>query len=203
MKIEEKIIAEAQRLFNTAGIVSDNEDSILILGLETTPERDLDDFYRDEDGVFQILGFEKHVRPRLDSLVSFLQEQGLKAEILGHCGYPNGEVLNLKQQAVAAGLGMWGKNAMVLHPQFGLWLRLMTVKIAGTMLSTTGPGRNSHTENPLCKDCTACIDACPLGILEPYYLRDIGNCLASTSKWPQPGKTECCDLCWKACPVGR
>ena len=97
MKIEEEIIAEAQKLFDAAGIVSDGEDSILILGLATTPERDLDDFCRDEDGAFQISGFEKRVKPRLDSLIASLRGQGLSAEIFGWCGYPQGDRLNLKQ----------------------------------------------------------------------------------------------------------
>lgn len=203
MKIEEEIIGEAQRLFDTAGITSYGEDSILVLGMVTSPKRDLDDFLRDKKGEFRIYGFELHARPKLVSLVSFIREKGLSAEIFGWCGYPPGEKLNLKQQAVAAGLGGWGKNAMLLHPRFGSWLRLMSVKVVGSVLSTTSPGTDSHSENPLCKDCTACIDACPLGILEPYYMRDSSSCLASTSKFPQPGKIVCCDRCWTVCPVGQ
>ena len=199
MGIEEERIAEAQRFFDAAGIVSEGEDSILIMGLATTPERDLDEFLRDKNDRFIIRGFEKHVKPRLDSLVNFLQERGLSAEIFGWCGYPQGDRLNLKQQAVAARLGMWGKNAMVLHPRFGPWLRLMSVKIVGTALSPTGPGMDSHDENPVCKDCTACIDTCPLGILEPYYLRDRNSCLADTSG--KRGKVVGCDRCWTVCPV--
>ena len=97
MKSEERIITESQRLFDAAGIVPDGEDSILILGLATTTERDLDDFFRDKDGALQIRGFETHVQPRLDSLVSFLREKGLSAEILGQGGYPLRGELNLKQ----------------------------------------------------------------------------------------------------------
>lgn len=203
MIIEKEIIAKAQSLFDAAGIASYGKDSIIILGMVTSPERDLDDFLRDEKGVFQIRGFEIHAKSNLVSLVSFVQERGLSAEILGWCGYPPGGELNLKQQAVAAGLGRWGKNAMLLHPRFGLWLRLMSVRVVGYNLSPTGPGKDSHSENPLCQGCTACIDACPLGILEPYYLRDISNCLANIKRSRQPGKIECCDLCWKACPVGQ
>ena len=203
MKIENEIIAEAQGLFDAVGVTSYGKDSILILGLATSPERDLDDFLRDDNGVFKLHGFEVHVKSKLTSLVSFIRERGVSAEILGWCGYPAGEELNLKRQAVAAGLGNWGKNAMLLHPQFGPWLRLMSVKVDGSSLSTTGPGKDSHSENPLCKDCTACIEACPLGILKPYYLRDSNNCLAHTDKFPQPGKLVCCDRCWTACPVGQ
>jgi len=203
MTIEKEIITEAQRLFDAVGVTPYGRDSLLILGLVTTPERDLDDFFRDEDGVVRLRGFEAHTQPRLDSLIHFIQKQGLSAEILGRCGYPRGEELNLKQHAVAAGLGRWGKNSLVLHPQFGPWLRLMAVKVVGATLSPTDSGRDSHKESPLCKDCTACIDACPLSILEPYYLRDRSSCQANFSNLSQRGKLVCCDRCLVVCPVGN
>lgn len=203
MNIEKEIVAEAQRLFDVAGITPYAGDSLLILGLVTTPERDLDDFFRDADGVFRLRGFKVHVQPRLDSLIHFIWEHGLAAEIWGPCGYPRGEELNLKQQAVAAGLGRWGKNSLILHSQFGPWLRLMAVKVMGVALAPTGPGRDSHKENPLCKNCNACVDACPLGILEPYYLRDRNSCRAEVSKLTQTGKLVTCDRCLVVCPVGR
>jgi epoxyqueuosine reductase QueG len=203
MKVEKKIVAEAQRLFDVVGVTPYGRDSLLILGLVTTPQHDLDDFLRDEDGAFRLHGFEVHAQPRLDLLTHFIREQGLEAEIWGPHGYPQGKELNLKQQAVAAGLGMWGKNSLMLHPQFGPWLRLMAVKVIGASLSPTGPGRDSHEENPLCKDCTTCIEACPEGILEPYYLRDRSSCRAEVSKLTQKGKLIACDQCWVVCPIGR
>ena len=202
-EIEKEIIAEAKSLFDAVGITSRGEDSILILGMVTSLEQDLDYFIRDEKGVFKIRGFEIHAKSKLVSLVNFIREKGLSAEIFGWCGYPQGEELNLKRQAVAAALGSWGKNSMVIHPRFGLWWRLMSVKVLGSALSPTSPGRDSHSENPLCEKCTACIDACPVGILEPYYLRDSSSCLASLERQLEPGRIECCDLCWTVCPVGR
>jgi len=200
--IEQEIVAEAQHLFDAVGITSDGEDSIIILGMATSPEQDLDNFLRDENGVFIIRGFEIHAQPRLDSLISFLREKGLSAKILGRCGYPPHGEHNLKQLAVAAGLCHWGKNAMVLHPRLGPRFRLMAVRIVGAALSPTGPGRDSHMENPLCQDCTACINACPLGILEPYYLRDPRSCEADISR-QRDRKVVCCDRCWVVCPIGR
>jgi len=202
MSIGKEIITEAQRLFDAVGVTPYGGDSLLILGLVTAPERDLDDFFRDEDGVFRLPGFEAHTKPRLDSLIHFIQERGLSAETVGLYGYPQGEELNLKQQAVAAGLGSWGKNSLVLHPRFGPWLRLMAVKVGAT-LSPTGSGGDSHKENPLCQDCAACIDACPLGILEPYYLRDRSKCEADLSDLSPKGKLVLCDKCWVVCPVGK
>lgn len=117
--------------------------------------------------------------------------------------YPQGNELNLKRRAVFAGLGMWGKNSLILHPKLGPRLRLMAVKIIGTRLPPTGPGEDSHKENPFCKDCTACVDACPEGILEPYNLRDRSSCRAEVSKLRQTGRLTACDRCWMVCPVGR
>ena len=201
---EKEILAEARRLFDTAGITKYGEDSLLILGLESTPQRDLDDFYRDADGVFRILGFEVHAQPKLDSLIHFIKEKGLDARLTGRCGYPtNGEKPNLKQQAVAAGLGKWGKNSLLLHPELGPRLRLMGMKVTGTDLLPTGTGRDSHEDNPLCKDCAACIDACPVGVLEPYRVRDRASCLARISKSSPKDKLVICDQCWVVCPAGR
>ncbi|MFC1862087.1 hypothetical protein ACFLT4_03940 [Chloroflexota bacterium] len=203
MDIGNAIVAEAQRLFDVAAGISYGGDSILILGLMTTPERDLDYFLKDEDGVFRLRGFEVHAQPRLDSLVYYIGNQDLLAEVWGHCGYPRGGELNLKQQAVASGLGRWGKSSLVLHPQFGPWLRLMAVRVVAAALFSIGPDRDSRDESPLCDGCTACIDACPLGILEPYYLKERGSCRANISQSKQSGTLVLCDQCLLVCPVGQ
>ena len=202
MDIGEKVVSEALRLLDMAGIVSYGGDSILILGMATSPEQDLDDFIRDEHDRFFIHGFEVHVQPRLKLLADSLRSKDLKAEILGRYGYPLRGEYNLKQLAVTAGLCHWGKNAMVIHPRFGPRFRLMAMKFSGATLPPTGHGKDNHEENPLCQDCNICIKACPPDILEPYNLRDPNRCLASTSG-KGPGKVVACDLCWTVCPVGN
>jgi hypothetical protein len=198
----EQILNKARKLFDAAGIAVINGDNILIVGLETSPEHDLDDFIRNEKRSFIIRGFEIHLRPSLNSLMDYIGKLGLSVEMIGHCGYPRGDELNLKRLAVAAGLGSWGKNAMLLHPRFGPRLRLAALRIAGAALDETGPGIDEFVQPLYCQDCNACIDACPVGVLEPYYLGDTRACRASTDWSPEPGKVECCDLCWKVCPVG-
>ena len=202
MSVERAIIAQAQKLFDVCGVTPYGADSLLILGLVTNPERDLDDFGRNKRGVIQLGGFKAHALPRLQALVDFIQGEGLTASIIGHCGYPQGKKLNLKQQAVAAGIGGWGKNSLVIHPRFGPWLRFMAVKISGVSLPPTNPEGNSRQESPLCQGCTACIDACPLGIIEPYCVREPGRCLAVFENLPKAGKLAACDLCLAACPYG-
>jgi len=202
LSTNEQVLNEARALFDAAGIVPINGDSILIVGLETSPERDLDEFIRDENRAFIIRGFETHLQPLLDSLTCYIRELGLSVQVIGHCGYPQGNELNLKRLAVAAGLGSWGKNAMLLHPRFGPRLRLAVLKITGVTLDGTGPGPDISEQNPSCRECTACIDVCPVGVLEPYYLGDTRACRASSAWSLDPGKIECCDLCWKVCPAG-
>lgn len=202
LKVEKTIIDKALGLFDVVGVVSHSGESLLILGLLTTPQRDLDDFFREEPGSFRLRGFELHALPKLDALIRFIQEQGLAAELWGRCGYPKGRELNLKQQAVIAGLGKWSKNSLVFHSKFGPWLRFMAMKVQAP-LTPTAPDSDSREENPLCDGCTACIDACPEGILEPYYLKDRNKCRASILLFPQMGKLEACDLCLMACPIGR
>ena len=201
-RAKKAIIDKALSLFDVVGVVSHSGESDLIMGMLTTPQRDLDDFFRDNHSIFRAWGFELHAQPRLEALVDFIQEQGMAAEIWGRCGYPRGEDLNLKQQAVIAGLGRWGKNSVVIHPEFGPGLRFMSVKVQ-TPLTPTGPGVDDHEQNPQCEDCTACLDACPEGILEPYYLREQASCKASILLFPQMGKLVACDKCIVACPVGR
>ena len=197
------VMAEAEKLFDAAGITPIGSDSVLVVGLTTSPGRDLDDFVRDKDRLFRVRGFETHIRPLLDLLVDSIHKLGLTAGIIEPCGYPHPDALNLKRCAVAAGVAARGKNAMVLHPRFGPRIRLASLKIAGAALEGTGPGLGGFTRNPLCADCNACIDACPAGVLEPYYMRDRRSCLANISLSPEPGRVECCDLCWTVCPVGR
>ena len=203
MDVGEKVIARAQTLFDVAGITHHGEDSILIVGLVTSQERDLDSFFRDDDGVFRLGGFEEHFQPKLDSMMDFLQGQGLKAQMLGPSGYPRGHELNLKQQAVYAGLGQWGKNSLVLHDQYGPWLRFAAIRIEGTLLPATGPGHDSHEENAVCADCTLCIDACPVAVLEPYFLRDRAGCISNIRDAKKTGNLEVCNRCLEVCPLAR
>jgi len=201
-RAEKAIIDKARSLFDVVGVGSHSGESALILGMLTTPQQDLDDFFRDNLGSFRLRGFELHAQPKLEALVHFIQEQGVAAEIWGRCGYPRGEDLNLKRQAVIAGLGRWGKNSVVIHPKYGPWLRFMAIKVL-VPLTPTGPGVDNHEQNPQCEGCTACLDACPEGILEPYYLRDRASCKASISLFPQIGKLIACDKCIVVCPAGQ
>lgn len=68
--------------------------------------------------------------------------------------------------AFRAGLGWWGKNNLIVHPQFGAGIRLATVL---TDAPLAPPGEQVSASCPdkagTCGDCRACIDACPAGAI--------------------------------------
>jgi hypothetical protein len=139
----EEIIACARSLFDVVGVARDpsTRDTIIILGLVTTPERDLDDFVLQEvKGSRESFwrGFIRYAKPKLDALLEFIRKQGFSAELVGKLGYSPSGKPNLKHLAVAAGLGRQGKNTLVINPRFGLWLRFMAIR-TNAPLALTGP----------------------------------------------------------------
>ena len=202
MKSGEEIIARARSLFDVVGVASDpsTNDTILILGLVSTPERDLDDFA--STGTKTILrGFARHAKDKEDALIAFVEEQGFAAELVGELGYPLHGKPNLKHLAVAAGVGKQGKNTLIIHPRFGPWLRFMAIR-TDAPLAATGSGIYSKEENPYCENCQKCVQACPAGILLPYRLVDADSCLAAVSG-ERGSELAICDKCVVVCPVGE
>ena len=202
MNVAQQITEHAGSLFDVVGISRlPSGDSLLILGLESTPERDLDEFGR-VDGKFQLYGFEKHVGPRLESLLSFIRSQGFSAEPIGRYGYPLRGEVNLKVEAIRAGLGKRGKSTVVLHPKYGSRLRFMAVK-TDAPLEPTGDLTLAEEENPLCSGCSICIDACPTKVLEPYRMTDVSCCLSNITPKTEEGRSILCDICLHLCPAAE
>ncbi len=107
--------------------------------------------------------------------------------------------------AVRAGIGWWGKNAMVLAPGYGPWLLLGSVATDAALPVSAPMARD-------CGTCTACLPACPTGALVAPGILDARKCLA---RWAQaPGiiprpyralmgdRVYGCDDCLDACPPG-
>lgn len=197
----EEIIDRGRSLFDVVGVALDpsTSDTILILGLVSTPERDLDDFAPIGSRTI-LLGFARHVKDLQDDLIEFIHQQGFSADLVGEFGYPYLKP-NLKHLAVAAGLGEQGKNTLVIHPGFGPWLRFMAMK-TDAPLGHTGPGIYSREEASCCSDCERCVQSCPVEVLSPYRLVDTERCLAAVTN-EGFGRLAICDKCVVTCPVGE
>jgi len=169
--------------------------------------------------------FEAYAYMRMEvnarKLVRWLRRQGHSARIAG-------DLLPKKQMAQLAGFGSYGKNALIIHPRYGPWLRLQTV-LTDAELEPDKP-----YEGDPCGDCDECVKACPVGALKPYVV-DPDKCLAGPhdDEWigllserigygsireGPPGLDETfdkhspkitantrlmCMTCQKACPIGR
>jgi len=71
-----------------------------------------------------------------------------------------------KRLAQLAGFGSYGKNALIVSPVFGPWVRLTTVLTNADLISA------KPFEQDLCGDCKKCIDSCPTDALTPYKVDD-------------------------------
>ncbi|MBN1368635.1 MAG: hypothetical protein JW954_00175 [Dehalococcoidaceae bacterium] len=200
--IEEKIMHKAREIFDVAGAASQSNGScLLILGMESTPERNLDEFGH-KDGVFLMYGFRIHAAPRLEAIINYIHKKGYSAELMGRYGYPLEGSINLKIEAVRAGIGLRGKNTLVLHPKFGARLRFMAIKTSAPLIDQTTKTYPVETRNPMCKNCSECIKICPSQILEPYRLAEPAKCLSNISPMDSNGRSILCDKCVEVCSAG-
>jgi epoxyqueuosine reductase len=104
--------------------------------------------------------------------------------------------------ASAAGLGWIGKNTLLLNKQYGSFLLL------GEILTNAELVVDEPVEN-LCKTCTLCVDACPVGALEEAGVLNANKCISyltleHRSEFPSDvdlhGYLAGCDLCQTVCP---
>lgn len=111
-----------------------------------------------------------------------------------------------KAFAVEAGLGWFGKNTLLVTPQFGSFVYL------GELVSNIPfPADTPLTED--CGDCERCINACPTGALDRRKNLNPDLCLAGVSQYKgliapelreKMGNTIYgCDVCQIFCPYNR
>ena len=117
----------------------------------------------------------------------------------------------ISHKAVArlAGIGWQGKNLLLITPEYGSRVRLVTV-LTNAPLKPDAPIKNQ------CGKCTLCYDACPVKAIKnvtvkEYYKNrnqalDFNKCMEKLTKdfakLPEIG-TPICGICIKVCPFGK
>jgi epoxyqueuosine reductase QueG len=141
-------------------------------------------------------------------LAAWLREGGFDA-VLSH-GLP------LKPAAALAGLGIQGKNTVLITEEFGPKVRLAAVLTSAELESDEPFTRD------ICGDCTRCIWACPTKALKPHDLT-IKRCMVYALESPESSDVDAdvreladklilrptagsfveCTRCLDACPIGK
>jgi epoxyqueuosine reductase QueG len=117
----------------------------------------------------------------------------------------------ISHKAVArmAGLGWQGKNLLIITPEYGSRVRLVTV-LTKAPLVIDGPIKNR------CGDCRACQEACPAQAIKGvsteahydsrntalHFSRCVEKTVGEFAKIPEVG-APICGICIKACPFGK
>ncbi len=141
-------------------------------------------------------------------IIDFLRRRGFEA--MWSANIP------LKTTAVKCGLGVQGKNTLLISPDYGPRVKLIAI-LTDAVLETDSP-----LSDDLCRDCDRCIKACPTRAIEPYRL-NITDCMVYSSESPtstdvpdfvrqqeqklfhRPTPTSYieCTRCIDVCPVGK
>jgi epoxyqueuosine reductase QueG len=140
--------------------------------------------------------------------VERLEQAGYRATIARNLRYADGAPrhhLSFKKAAALAGLGAFGRNQLLIHPEWGPWLRLRVVVTDAPL-----PADQPLSFSP-CTGCEACLQVCPVGALsehgfarpvcEDYYNLDPDQ-EGGSARVSERGRHNC-DECMRACPVGK
>jgi epoxyqueuosine reductase len=140
-----------------------------------------------------------HTRDVCIQLKQALVTHGFPTEVVP---YPGESSLQFRFVAQAAGAGEIGKNAFLLHPQWGPWMHLR-------VLATQAPTKTKPTDvTSVCNACGACVSACPAGAIQDKTfdgLRCRRHRKAKGEYTPVGSMQEFryCKICADICPIGR
>jgi epoxyqueuosine reductase QueG len=136
-------------------------------------------------------------------IARFLEDSGYVA-IPVPASYPSDSSkhmgdLSHRHAAVFAGLGQIGRNSLLVTPQYGPRVRLVTV-VTNAPLKPDPP-----LKLDLCKGCDICIRACPAGALAKNKKTDKKKCVSYSKEIRKKFDLDSryCGLCIKVCPIGK
>ncbi len=170
----------------------DDRPTPLYAALYQTANRRLDDIALQSAVMLQSMGFEALPIPASQVLD--------KQRWMG--------AISHKAVAIAAGLGWQGKNLLVITPDFGSCVRLVTV-LTDAPLTVDAPLENR------CGPCMKCREACPAGAIrgvstDRHYASreealDFERCVSQVTAFAALAHVGApiCGICIRACPYSR
>ena len=180
----------------------DGARSAVCVALQYDPEAATGDLWRGVARYARGRDYHELMTPRLRALGKRVED--FYPGTLTRAWVDTGPLLE-RELAAAAGLGAFGKNTNLLHPEAGSWFLL------GELLTTLDLAPDPPVAD-LCGSCTACLDACPTGALPEPWVLDSRRCI---SYWtiehrgdlPEPVRPLLgewvfgCDVCQDVCPA--
>ncbi len=145
------------------------------------------------------LEFFQHLQEKKMFMNKFFEDRGFSFLSVTGGQFP------IKLAASKCGIGYYGKNSIIQHPDYGSWISL-SAYVTDAELETDDPLIES------CGDCGLCMDACPTGALFKPYKCDSEKCLNFHLAWnkntiPKPIREKCgnlleenCNMCRDICP---
>jgi epoxyqueuosine reductase len=156
--------------------------------------------------------YHKVIKSKLMALLRWLEAELGRELPLARAYVDTGPVLE-RELAQRAGLGWFGRNTMILHPQRGSYFFLGSL-LVDVELDADAPFERDH-----CGTCNACVSACPTGALlgrdeNGAPVMDATRCisyLTIENRGPIPRELRSlignrvfgCDICQECCPYTR
>jgi epoxyqueuosine reductase len=104
--------------------------------------------------------------------VSFSYPLDMGPEVMGFVGD-----VSMRHAAIAAGLGVFGRHNLVIHPRFGTRI-IFTAVLTELDLHPDAP-----VQEELCTQCGRCVEACPGQALDEEGKTDMIKCLKASQPY--------------------